>query len=127
MEAMLAEEQRVATAMRAGGFSRSELRQFTYKSRGIYIDQVRRYQQAFPIEQMLTLSSEEMFTNPAAVLRSVFEFVGVQPNFRVSDLAARNVSKTRKDVPADVYRYLDDHFRQYNIALYEALGRDFNW
>ena len=126
-EAMLAEEERIEAAMQSADYSDAALRYFTYKSRGIYTDQICRYQQHFASEQMLFLSSEEFFAKPGAVLPEVFDFLGVEADFNVPDLAARNVSGNRQGVPEEVYRYLDEYFREPNAALSELLSRDFDW
>ena len=127
LEAMHAEESRIVALSQSADFAGGAFRYFSYKSRGNYIEQIRRYRKYFRDDQMLILKSEELFSNPAAALPAIFEFVGVRPNYTVADLAARNVSENKDTVPAEVYVYLKDFFRPHNQALYDLIGRDFGW
>ena len=53
---------------------------------------LRRWQAAFPPEQLLLLSSEQLFTRPEATLMQVARFLGVEPRWDWGDLPAYNVS-----------------------------------
>ena len=44
-------------------------RHFSYLTRGIYIDQLKNWMRFFPREQMLTLKSEDLYSNSAAVVQ----------------------------------------------------------
>jgi len=98
-----------------------------YTSRGLYAEQLQRYLKFFPSQQILLLSSEEFFKNPHTSLRQAFEFLDVDPNFQVKDVAPRNRGKEKGEVPAEARKYLDDYFRPHNQALYELTGKDFGW
>lgn len=99
----------------------------SYKSRGHYAEQLKRYLQYFSKEQILLLASEDLFRDTHQTLRSAFEFLGVDADFHVPDVRPRSRGWPKQEVPADVRKYLDDYFRPHNQALYELTGRDFGW
>jgi len=54
---------------------------YSYKDRGKYAEQLKRFSKFFPKEQMLILISEELRENPEKVLRRIFNFLEVDTNF----------------------------------------------
>ena len=76
---------------------------------------------------MLVLSSEELFREPETTLGRVYEFVGVEDEFKVKDLTARNMGKNRVEIDLKVYEYLNEYFWPHNQALYKLIGRSFDW
>ncbi len=126
MRALAAEDERLAVILREEDYGNPSFRNYSYKSRGRYAEQLARYLTCFPREQILVLPSEGFFLQPSETLRSVFEFVGVDPDVEISDLRARNVG-SRSDVGLDVRHYLDDYFSSPNAALYELIGAEFGW
>jgi len=100
-------------------------RRFSYLARGIYVDQLMRWAEFFPREQMLILESRELRTSPAAALGRVYEFLGLPDR----DL------KTPKLANAFSYELLDprtrerlvEYFAPHNRRLYDYLGVDFGW
>jgi hypothetical protein len=50
--------------------------------RGKYADQLRPYFERFPAKNVLVLFYEEVFSDPDRYLAKVFEFIGVDPDFR---------------------------------------------
>jgi hypothetical protein len=99
----------------------------TYKSRGRYAEQLERYAELFPQENMLILVSEEFFSSPQSTLRRVFEFIGVDAGFSVPDLRPANVGSSRHPVPAEARDYLEGYFEPYNRVLFDLLGRELQW
>jgi hypothetical protein len=127
MEALLAEEQRLAPVIDSGDYKSNAFMNFSYKQRGLYREQLERFAAYFPWSQILVLSSEEFFCDPGQTLRRVFEFVGVDPECRVGDLKPRNVGRDKAKVDPEVYSYLDDYFVPHNQALYRLIGKGFAW
>ena len=60
---------------------------FSYKQRGVYIKQLRRYWEYFPRQQILIIDSSRLFTEPHDVLEEVFVFLGLDPRVVVKDVA----------------------------------------
>lgn len=101
--------------------------EFCYKELGQYVRLLERYWAQFDRSQILVLCSEKFFANPQATLRRVFDFLEIDPDYKVKDLAVRAAGKGKRDVDPGVYEFLNDYFRPYNEELYEALGEDFGW
>lgn len=127
LDALQQEEQRLEPALRDGVFNGSEFLQYTYKSRGRYKEQLERYYEYFPREQILVLNSEEFFREPGVTLAEIFHFIGVDANYQVKDLTLKNPARTRYQVDTEVYDYLNGYFRSANHDLYALLGRDLGW
>ncbi len=104
----------------------STYRDFTYKTRGLYLEQIKRWEAYFPREQMLIVRSEDFFENTQAVFNDILDFVGL-PHHELPDVRAKNTTQNKGSMlPAD-REYLREFFRPYNEALYQYLGRDFGW
>ena len=127
LEAMHAESDRIGTALHAMDFENQDVRRFSYKSRGLYAEQLRRYLHHFPANQLLVISSDELFADTPDTLRRIFEFIGVQPDVAINDLRPLNTAKDQSPVPDGVHQYLEEYFRGPNDELGTLLGRDFGW
>jgi hypothetical protein len=125
LEALSADEALIDRA--ALGWNELAIMKRQYKSRGLYFEQLERYLRYFSREQLLILKSEAFFNDPHETLAAAFDFLGVDPGFKVMDLRPRNVTKNRTEVAPEVYEYLSDYYRSPNEALYELLGKDFGW
>lgn len=64
-------------------------RLYSYRRRGLYAEQLLRWQACFPARQMLIVDSGRLFTDPAGVVAEVLRFVGLAP-WQPRSLAARN-------------------------------------
>jgi hypothetical protein len=100
---------------------------YSYKQRGVYIEQLQRFWEFFPRRQILVIDSSRLFAEPHAVLKEVFAFLGVDLDVVIRDVAVKNANPIKKDVPVDVYDYLNRYFAPYNSALGKALGLNFDW
>ena len=127
VDALEAEEDRIGSALRRGDFSAASVRYFSYKSRGLYAQQIRRYLEFYSRERLLFLSSEKLFSAPSTELPDILDFLGVAPDFEFPDLSPHNVSSDKQMVPAAVYDYLNDWFEKPNADLYGLLDTDFGW
>ena len=101
---------------------------FSYKSRGVYVDQIQRCFEGFGRENVHIIQSEVMFKSPRPALNNVFEFLGLPPFFpEVLVRKGRAGGYARDDVPEEAYRGLQEYFPPHNQRLYQLLGRDFGW
>lgn len=98
---------------------------YSYLSRGRYIEQIELWRQHFPMEDLLVLKSEDLFTNPGGVLQLASDFLGVEYQER-SDFQVHN-SLPYQDLDPELHAYLTEYFRPFNERLYDFLGMDFNW
>ncbi len=70
-----------------------------YQRRGLYHEQLSRYTALFPPEQILVLLYDDFATDPQAVLRRIFRFLGVDENFAPNLSQRHNVSERNVQVP----------------------------
>jgi hypothetical protein len=131
LEAFEAEEERLAGEVekisRDDSYPCKPHRYFSYKSRSVYIEQLRRWEPWLRSGQMRVVQSEDLYSEPARVVEELFEFIGVDPGFHSPDLRPRNVGGNREAAPAEVVEYLEDYFRPFNAELELFLGRRFGW
>jgi hypothetical protein len=100
-----------------------------YLSRGLYVDQLLRWSQFFPREQLLVLKSEDLFENPHETLKTVLEFLGLpqwEPEAEELMGGKRNEGRYEEMDPA-TRRRLEEYFEPHNKRLYEFLNTDFGW
>lgn len=99
---------------------------YTYRDRGIYLPQLERWFARFPREQILIVRSEDFYTDSQTVYDDVTDFLGVSRHRLVTPRHFNN-----RPPPAPMTRatedYLTEFFAPYNDALYDYLGRDFEW
>jgi hypothetical protein len=103
---------------------------FSYKARGRYAEQLRRYFEIFDRSRLLILSSDDLAARTAEALGDVCRFLGIPPLPAAVDLSRRNVGASQgeyRSASPEVIEGLRDYFRPYNQELYELLGRDFGW
>ena len=126
-EALQEEEKRLEPALKAEDYSSEVLRFYSYKRRGLYKEQLERYLDYFPWEQILVLNSEALFREPEASLRQIFDFVGVDREVQIKDLRPRGITSSKVEVDSAIYDYLSSYFKPHNQALYQLVGKDYGW
>ncbi len=127
-EALDAEEARLAGAeaelARPGALHYGH-RHHSYVARGRYAEQLERWYAHFPREQVLVMSSEDFFADPAAGYAESLRFLGL-PEHDPGPMSARN-ARSYDGMPPDVRDRLRARFAADNQRLYELVGRDFGW
>lgn len=98
---------------------------YTYRSRSIYLDQLKHWQKYFPSEQLLILESEEFYKNPATTVNQVFEFLQLPP-YQLAQYSIYNMGDYPQ-VSETILHQLVDSFQPHNQQLAAYLGREFNW
>jgi Sulfotransferase domain len=111
---------------------------YSYLTRGIYIDQLKRWMTLFPRDQFCVLRSEDFYADPGAALSRTLEYLGLE-RFDLKEYEKYNYAGyTRLEaikhnytayptLSATLRRNLINYFKPYNERLYELLGRDFDW
>lgn len=86
-------------------------------AQGCYAAQIRRYYEHFPKEQVLILIYEDIAQNPAAFMRQIYEFIGVDPNFVPSMLERQiNVARTPRMVAVErVMHHVSETLRKIGL------------
>ncbi|MCC6208464.1 MAG: sulfotransferase domain-containing protein [Gammaproteobacteria bacterium] len=106
-------------------YSSEAYKLFSYLRRGIYIEQIRRWREYFPREQMLVLKSEDFFSDPAACFLEVTQFLRLERH-DLSSYDAFNAG-AESTLRPDTRQRLVEYFRPCNEQLYDYLGVDFGW
>lgn len=128
-QALGREEERLA-----GEFARLErdpfyfsqpLKRHSYRIRGQYAEQIERWLEHFPRQQMLFVQSERLFADPAAVYGEVLAFLGL-PEHQLADPKPRNVG-TGGVVAARIRADLVRHFAPWNDRLFRLLDVRYDW
>jgi len=127
LKALKLEESRIENAVNSGKYEDRAFTSFSYKTRGLYADQMQRYLDCFDSSQVHLMSAEDLFSNPERTLKQAYHFLSIDSEFRDLDLKPVNVSPLKKEVDLDVIRYLDNFFEEPNQRLFELLDRRFDW
>ena len=97
----------------------------SYLTRGIYVNQLKRWFEYFPREQFLILKSEDFYSKTPKVYQQVLDFLGLS-TFELNSFKAHRMKKYSA-ISAETRKKLADYFRPYNEQLYQLLGRNFDW
>jgi hypothetical protein len=87
---------------------------YSYVDRGLYIDQLERYLQYFPRENMLFLLYEKFKKDPVGTIRKCFEFLEVPVDVHLKDISqSRNITRLPRSVVLQclAYKYFYRKFR----------------
>lgn len=99
-----------------------------YQRRGLYAEQLARYYELFPRDQLLVLKSETLFAEPKRVIDRVYQFLDLDPSLCARDYTPRNLGGYDPgQVPASVYEELTGFYAPHNERLYEMVGEDWGW
>lgn len=97
----------------------------SYVARGRYAEQLQRWLQAFPREQLLVQRSEDFYREPAACYAEVLDFLGLPPS-EAPDIVRYNTSNYAAALCPATASALRDGFREPNRQLSELLDMDFS-
>jgi hypothetical protein len=97
----------------------------SYFARGIYADQLERWFAHFQPDQFHIIRSEDLFTEPEPVFRSVLEFLGLHV-WRPENFRAFNAG-TYAGMEQETRQLLARIYAPHNRRLESLLGRDFGW
>jgi hypothetical protein len=98
---------------------------YSYLSRGKYIEQLEIWNKYFSMKDILVLRSEDLFINPAQVIEKTSEFLGIR-NYSYPDFKIYN-SLSYQDLDPEQRKLLTAYFEPYNHRLYQFLGVNFDW
>lgn len=131
-EAIDAEEQRLGgeeeKILRDEKYASFNHRHYSYLARGTYINQLPRWLDIFPKEQLLILKSEDLYSTPATIVEQTLDFLHIPNGIKgqQKDYQPFNEAKYEKMQPETRTR-LVEYFKPLNARLYDYLGRDFGW
>lgn len=99
---------------------------YSYLARGLYLEQIRRWERFFPPEQLLILESGDLFRHTADVYARVLEFLGL-PLWQPAEFANRYPGEYSEKMTPAIRRRLINYFAPHNERLYAHLGTRFDW
>ena len=97
----------------------------SYLLKGIYIDQLKIWAGLFPKEQIFTLSTESLNSDPTASMESVFQYLNL-PDYKIKNTQHQ---KQKKYTPMDsqTRKLLIEFFKPHNERLFKFIGKKFDW
>jgi sulfotransferase family protein len=130
VEAIDAEDGRLAGAEdparldadRALGFRHQH---FAYLARGRYAEQLQRFHDHFPADQLMVVRSEDLFDQADATYQEVLRFLGL-PSWSLPRYARFNASRGMS-LDAGLEARLRAYFEPHNARLERMLGREMGW
>lgn len=101
----------------------------SYKARGRYAEQIKRWQQFYSPEQMLILELGDLNENPQAVIEQLFNFLGLtfKQNIQYAFKPSNTGPSSIPPIDPQTKQELVDYFRPLNEELFELLGKEFPW
>lgn len=98
---------------------------FSYRERGVYAPQLRRYMDRFAPDRLLVLGSEEFYSDEQSAFDRVATFLGIEPQ-PLRDRVRYN-HRPAPPIAAGIERELREFYRPHNADTYELIGRDLGW
>ena len=99
---------------------------FSYLQRGLYADQIVRWQQHFPRENLLVVQAEQLFRNPQQMLARTLAFLGLDDRYQQT-FNNRYQGRYRCAMDPATRRRLTACFSPHNERLFDILGERYDW
>lgn len=101
-------------------------RYHSYQRRGMYREQLDRYERLFPKENILVFDSRRLFKTPEEVLVETERFLGLS-EWVPKRFTPENVAKVKADADEATLKAMREAFRPHNEALFAHLGWSNPW
>jgi hypothetical protein len=108
------------------GYRSEAHRLWAYTARGQYAEQLERWLECYPRQQLLVLRSEDLYADPALTHRRVLEFIGL-PALPLDTYPRYTRRRSPAQMTAAARQRLTAHFRPHNERLAALLGADLWW
>jgi len=99
---------------------------YSYLARGVYVDQIVRWQRHFSPQRLLILESGEFFQKTGEVFTRVLDFLGLR-RWEPVEYGNRFPGKYSEKMSGATRQKLLDYFAPHNERLYDHLGKCFDW
>jgi hypothetical protein len=120
-----------SSLFRRGYFNQKKITnylRFSYKHKGLYLEQIKQYHRQFSAEDLFIEAAENLFHTPTSVVKSVYEYLGIDPHFTPDDLSSQNVGGYKdSSATAKIAEQLKEFYAPHNEALFAYLNRRFPW
>ena len=101
---------------------------YSYRSRGLYLEQIKEIRKYFDDENIMIIDSEEFFKKTEYTVRQVFKFIGVSNDVKLKTQKRFNVGNNIKDPYEDkLIEELKVFYKEANLNLFDVIGRKGNW
>lgn len=101
---------------------------FSYKHKGLYLEQIKRYYKYFSSDQILIEATENMFNEPSKVFKKIYRFLGIDSGFIPNDISFKNVGEYKVDrTTSKVIEKLKAFYKPHNDKLFKYLEKKFPW
>ncbi len=101
------------------------VRRTAYVGRGRYAEQLERWYERFPREQLLVVETASLSRGDGQGFARVVEFLGLDP-WRPHAFSEHNVA-SYPPAETEVREHLREYFAPYNRRLFDLLGVEFDW
>lgn len=128
-QALVRESERTDAPWRAlmtDGARQPAVETFSYVRRSLYAPQLQRWLDVFPRDSLLLLTAEELFADPADVLRRTRTHLGLPPLDAPVNFQIRN-ARSYPELPFRVREQLGARFADDVAAVERLLGRPTGW
>ena len=98
---------------------------YSYRSRGIYHEQLEEYYRLFDKAQILVLQSENLFSDPQQAVDKVTSFLRIDP-CKLVDQRPKNKASYEKKI-TELHYELAEFYQPHNEQLYKLIGENFDW
>ena len=116
------EEERI---LATPGYRSVSHRHHSYLARGLYAEQLERWYEHFPRDQLLVLCSEDLFASPPSVYADVLRFLELPPH-ELGEYRAYN-QRPYEGLKPETRDKLRAYFAEPNRRLEALLGRELGW
>jgi len=99
--------------------------QYSYRARGVYLDQLTRWMPVYDPARLLVLRSEDYFADPGRVLRQTLDFLRLAP-WDPGHFTVRNQGRYARTHTA-AHEALAAFYAPHNRRLEQWLGRPMGW
>jgi len=100
----------------------------SFLRRGFYFEQVKRYIDIFPKNNILILESSQLKNNKIETLNEVIEFLDISNKFLENfDMEDKHIGKYSEKIEIEDKKMLNDLYVQENEKLFNLIGKKFNW
>lgn len=97
-----------------------------YISGSIYQYDLQRWNEYFPVKEMLFLTSEELINQPNSTVNKALEFLDLEPIENIKKIG-KNWEEGENEMNGATRERLREFFEPYNEELFEFIGKRFDW
>lgn len=106
----------------------SNYQRYSYKSRGLYINQIEEIKKYFKEDNIKIIDSKDFFKQTKVTVNDTLNFLGMDSNPHIKTDKRFNAWNKVKDPDEEhIYAELKAFYKEPNIALYKFIGKQFDW